>query len=55
MAACFPADKQVEAASAYEADQLRCVEQYANRPDIDSCRAKVKLAWMTDAGSEAGK
>lgn len=54
-AGCFPELKQDIAAASYEAQQMRCVEQYANRADIDRCRAKVKLAWLVgDAGAEGG-
>lgn len=54
-AGCFEQPKQIEAAAGYEAQQMRCVEQYADRASIDACRAKVKAAWLvTDAGSEGG-
>ncbi len=51
---CSPAEmKRDAAASGYEAQQMRCVEQYAHKADIDRCRMKVKLAWATvDAGSD---
>ncbi len=52
-ASCFPADKTVEAAGAYEAQQQRCVAQYSTRKEIDACRDKVKAAWATDAGKDA--
>lgn len=48
--ACFERPAQIAAATGYEAQQLRCVEQYATKADIDRCRAKVRLAWMVDAG-----
>ncbi len=51
-AGCFPADKEVAAASGYEAQQLRCVDQYADRASIDKCRNRVKAAWATDAGKD---
>ena len=48
--ACTEA-KEVTAASAYEAQQMRCVEQYAKKADIDRCRMRVKLDWSSvDAG-----
>lgn len=56
--ASSPAEKRVEAAAAYEAQQMRCIDQYATTAAIDACRAKVKAAWAPrDAGSdaEAGK
>jgi hypothetical protein len=49
------AEKRVEAAAAYEAQQMACVEQYADTAHIDACRDRVKKAWATDAGAEAGK
>lgn len=56
--ACFEQPKQLAAAAGYEAQQMRCVEQYADRASIDKCRAKVKLDWtldkFLDAGSEGG-
>lgn len=52
-AGCFQEAKEVLAAGGYEAQQMRCVEQYATKADIDRCRAKVKLAWLVDAGSDA--
>lgn len=52
---CFAEVKQVLAADSYEAQQMRCVEQYAHKADIDRCRAKVQLAWLVgDAGTEGG-
>lgn len=48
--ACFGAPAQMAAATGYEAQQMRCVEQYATKVDIDRCRAKVRAAWMVDAG-----
>jgi len=47
----LPVDKQIEAAGGYEAQQMRCVDHYANRVDIDRCRDRVKAAWATDAGN----
>lgn len=51
---CTPAElAQDAAASSYEAQQMRCVEQYAKKADIDACRVKVKLAWSTlDGGAQ---
>lgn len=53
--ACFPADQKVEAAGAYEAQQLACLSQYADKPSIDKCRNDVKAAWAADAGKDAAK
>jgi len=51
---CFPEAKEVAAAAGYEAQQMRCVEQYADRASIDACRDRVKKAWATtDAGADA--
>lgn len=50
---CFPETKSVAAAVGYEAQQMRCVEQYADKPSIDRCRNRVKAAWATDAGKDA--
>jgi outer membrane murein-binding lipoprotein Lpp len=55
LAGCFETPKEIGAASAYEAQQLRCVDQYATKVDIDACRAKVRAAWdTTDGGHEGG-
>ncbi len=58
IAGCFEQPAQVAAAAGYEAQQMRCIEQYAKREDIDRCRDKVKLAWtvdrLLDAGTEGG-
>lgn len=40
------------AAAGYEAQQMRCVEQYAKKADIDACRMKIKAAWAFDAGGD---
>ncbi len=54
LCSCAEAISHEAAAAGYEAQQMRCVEQYATRAEIDRCRAKVKLAWMTgDAGADA--
>lgn len=54
LAACFPADKKIEAAAGYEAQQMRCVEKFSTKAEIDHCRMEVKLAWSaTDAGGDA--
>jgi hypothetical protein len=51
--ACFPADSKVEAAAGYAAQQLACVDTYADKHNIDACRAKVRAAWaVTDAGKD---
>jgi hypothetical protein len=53
--ACTPpttAEKRAEAAAAYEAQQMACVDQYADTAHIDACRDKVKKAWATDAGKD---
>lgn len=49
---CFPVDKQLAAASGFEAQQLACVDRYDDRASIDACRAKVRAAWVTDAGKD---
>ncbi len=55
LAGCFPADKKVEAAAGYSAQQTKCVEQYATKSEIDACRDRVKAAWaVTDAGQDGG-
>jgi hypothetical protein len=54
LAGCFEKPAQEAAALGYEAQQMRCVEQYATRADIDRCRAKVKLAWTIDRLLDAG-
>jgi hypothetical protein len=50
---CFEEPLQIAAASGYAAQQMRCVEQYAKKADIDRCRNRVKLAWMVDSGADA--
>lgn len=50
---CTPAElAQDAAAGSYEAQQMRCVDQYAHKADIDRCRTRVKLEWATDAGGD---
>ncbi len=50
---CFEQPAQLAAAAGYEAQQMRCVEQYADRASIDRCRDRVKKAWaVTDAGAD---
>ena len=55
---CFEHPAQLAAAAGYEAQQMRCIEQYADRASIDRCRDRVKLAWtidnLLDAGTEGG-
>ena len=52
-AACVEA-LHVAASTGYEAQQQRCIDQYARRADIDRCRDRVKAAWApSDAGSDA--
>ncbi len=52
---CFEQPAQLAAAAGYEAQQMRCVEQYADRASIDRCRDRVKKAWtVSDAGAEGG-
>lgn len=52
---CFPADIAKDtAAGLYEAQQLACVDKYADKPSIDKCRARVKASWAVDAGREGG-
>lgn len=50
---CFPEAKEVAAASGYEAQQMACVDRYADKASIDACRDKVKAAWASDAGKDA--
>lgn len=55
---CIDAYKPEIAAAGYQAQQMRCVEQYADKEHIDACRERVRTAWASrDAGSdaEAGK
>ena len=52
---CVPAtaaEKREAAAVAYEAEQMACVDQYADTAHIDACRDKVKARWAKDAGHE---
>lgn len=51
---CSPALGPAEAGAGYAAQQLACVDTYADRHNIDACRAKVRAAWGIDAGKEAG-
>lgn len=50
---CFPEDAKLGASSAYEAQQLSCVEKFRVKKDIDNCRDAVKRNWMLDAGKDA--
>jgi len=50
--ACFPADKQIEAAGGYAAQQYACIDRYATKENIDRCRDAVKRAWATDGGKD---
>lgn len=34
----------------YAAQQQACIDQYADKPSIDKCRARVQAAWAKDAG-----
>jgi len=52
LAGCFPEAKELAAATGYEAQQMRCVEQYADKANIDRCRDRVKAAWATDGGKD---
>ena len=52
--ACLEQPAQDAAAAGYEAQQMRCVEQYADRASIDRCRNRVKLAWTVDRLLDAG-
>jgi hypothetical protein len=59
-AGCFEQPKQIAAAAGYEAQQMRCIEQYNDKESIDKCRERVKKAWSTDSGTvdaspEAGR
>lgn len=54
LAGCAAA-KAEEAEATYLGQQLRCVDQYATRPDIDSCRRKVRAAWgITETARDGG-
>jgi hypothetical protein len=55
LAACGaapPTPKVIVADSAYEAQQLACVDEGTTREAIDTCRARVKAAWATDGGAK---
>ncbi len=49
-----PGIERETVAGLYEAQQLACVDKYADKPSIDKCRARVKASWVVDAGSERG-
>jgi len=51
----IPGIERETAAAVYEAQQLACVDKYADRPSIDRCRARVKANWATDAGKDADR
>ena len=42
------------AGASYASQQLACVDTYADRHNIDACRAKVRAEWGIDAGPEGG-
>lgn len=50
--ACTPEAKQAEAATGFLAQQMRCIEQYADREHIDVCRERVRATWAFDAGKD---
>ncbi|MBA2683257.1 MAG: hypothetical protein H0U66_02025 [Gemmatimonadaceae bacterium] len=52
VAGCVPADPKAEAATGYAAMQLACVDTYADKHNIDACRAKVRAEWAVDAGGD---
>lgn len=52
---CVPmtaAQKREAAAVSYEAEQMQCVDQYADTAHIDVCRDKVKARWAKDGGHD---
>lgn len=49
---CAAADPKVEAAAGFAAQQLACVDNNADKPAIDACRAKVRAEWAVDAGGD---
>ena len=51
---CTPAAGPAEAGAGFAAQQLACVDTFADRHNIDACRAKVRAAWGIDAGPEGG-
>jgi hypothetical protein len=38
-------DKALQAETSYRAQQLKCVDQYETKSEIDACRAKVREEW----------
>ena len=46
--------KGAESETVYLAQQLRCVEKYASKPDIDTCRMHVRERWgITETATPA--
>lgn len=41
----FGGDKAAQAEDAYKAQQLKCVDDYDTRAEIDACRRKVREEW----------
>lgn len=53
---CSPSElPEAAAAAGYEAQQMACVDQYADKAAIDACRDRVKAAWAADAGKDGAK
>ena len=54
--ACMPASqgaRETAAESTYLAEHLRCVDQFATRAEIDTCREGVRRRWaVKDAGGD---
>lgn len=61
LAGCSPAQvKADEAQAGYLAQELRCVDQYNDKPSTDECRAQVRARWhaaqgITETTADAGK
>lgn len=49
---CTPAAGPAEAGAGFAVQQLACVDNNETKPAIDACRARVRSAWATDAGSD---
>lgn len=46
--------KEVTAETTFLAQQLRCVDAYSRKEEIDSCRARLRAHWGLDAGTREG-
>lgn len=40
------------AGAGYAAQHMACVDTYADKHNIDACRAKVRAAWGVEAGTD---